>query len=258
MADITFGHWTGHTPPATMDHPGQWHYVATRLMAHMGAYNRDEINGLHWQWHQRAAVRIRAIMQEHNVWDIPLSTGYQGHAPGHQRPRSQDVPEPPRQAAHRNPLERPRGPPSGMGYPSGTYRSPLRPFVPRRGPGSPHISAMQGGTPEQRQEARNPGRSRRHSRTPPPAAQQVVFHEGMDRDHGGPCNPHTQQGSSTTDPRRRSKRPRTKQAHIPTILTPVEHEPQTALHAGPRWAEDGASSSSAASLPGSAANPLSG
>ena len=37
MADVTFGHWTGHTPPATMDHPGQWHYVATRLMAHMGA-----------------------------------------------------------------------------------------------------------------------------------------------------------------------------------------------------------------------------
>ena len=37
MADITFGHRTGHTPPATMDHPGQWRYVATRLMAHMGA-----------------------------------------------------------------------------------------------------------------------------------------------------------------------------------------------------------------------------
>ena len=28
MADITFGHPMGHTPPATMDHPGQWHYVA--------------------------------------------------------------------------------------------------------------------------------------------------------------------------------------------------------------------------------------
>ena len=63
LADITFGHQTGHTPPATMDHPGQWHYVATRIMAHMGAYNPDEVNGLHWQWHQRAALRIRAIMQ---------------------------------------------------------------------------------------------------------------------------------------------------------------------------------------------------
>ena len=37
MADLTFCHRTGHTHPATMDHPGQWHYVATRLMAHMGA-----------------------------------------------------------------------------------------------------------------------------------------------------------------------------------------------------------------------------
>ena len=37
MADVTFGHRTGHTPPATMGHPGQWRYGATRLMAHMGA-----------------------------------------------------------------------------------------------------------------------------------------------------------------------------------------------------------------------------
>ena len=35
MADVTFGHQTGHTPPATMDHPGQWHYGATRAK---GAY----------------------------------------------------------------------------------------------------------------------------------------------------------------------------------------------------------------------------
>ena len=68
MADITFGHRTGHTLPATMD---QWHYVATRLMAHMGAYSPDEMNGLHWQWHQRAALRIRAAMQRHNIWHIP-------------------------------------------------------------------------------------------------------------------------------------------------------------------------------------------
>ena len=256
MADITFGHRTGHTPPATMNHPGQWHYVATRLMAHMGAYNPDEMNGLHWQWHQRAALRIRATMQEHNIWDIPGSPGYQGHASGHRQPWSQDVPEPPRQAARRNSPERPRGPPPGMGSPSGTYRSPLRPFAPRRGPGSPHTSGMQGGTPEQRKETRNPGRSRRCSRTPPPAARRVVFHEGMDRDHGSPYDPHAQQTSSTTDPRRRSKRPRTKRAHIPTILTPVEREQQAALHAGPRRAADGASSSSAASLRGSAADQV--
>ena len=125
MADITLGHRTEHTPPATMDHPGQWHYVITRLMAHMGAYNPDEMNGLHWQWHQGAALRIRAIMQEHNIWDIPWSPGYQGHTSGHRRPRSQNVPEPPRQAARCNSPERPRGPPPGMGPPSGTYRSPL-------------------------------------------------------------------------------------------------------------------------------------
>ena len=170
MADVTFAHRTGHTPPATMNHPGQWHYVATRLMAHMGAYSQDEMNGLHWQWHQRAALRIRAAMQRHNIWDIPGSPGYQGHASGHQWPWSQEGPRAPRQAARRNSPERQQGPPPGMGSPSGTYRSALRPFTPRRGPGSPHTSGMQGGTPEQRQETRNPSRSRRRSRTPPPAA----------------------------------------------------------------------------------------
>ena len=258
MADITFGHWMGHTPPATMDHSGQWRYVATRLMAHMGVYSPDEMNGLHWQWHQRAALRIRATMQDHDIWEIPGSPGYQRHASGRRRPRPQDVPEPPKQAARRNSLERPQRPPPGMGSSSGTYRSPLRPFAPRRGPGSPHTSGMKDGTPEQRQETRNPGRSRRRSRTPPPAARRVVFHEGTDRDQGGPCDLHAQQTSSTTDPRHRSKRPRTERAHIPTILTPVERERQAALHAGSRRAADGASSSSAASLPGSAANQLSG
>ena len=105
MADVTFGHRTGHTPPATMEHPGQWRYVATRLMAHMGTYSPDEMNALHWRWHQRAALRIRTAMQDHNIWDIPGSPGYQGHASGHRRPRSQDVPDPPgrrRAETHRN------------------------------------------------------------------------------------------------------------------------------------------------------------
>ena len=131
--------WT--TPPnGTMWPPGSWR-------------NPDEMNGLHWQWHQRAALRICAIMQEHNIWDIPRSPGYQGHASGHRRPRSQDVPEPPRQAARRNSPARPRGPLPGVGPPSGTYRSPLRPFAPRRGPGSP-VLGMQDGTPER---PRRPG-----------------------------------------------------------------------------------------------------
>ena len=256
MADVTFGHRTGHTPPATMDRPDQWRHVATRLMAHMGAYSPDEMNGLHWRWHQRAALRIRAAMQDHNIWNIPGSPGHQGHASGHWGPRSQDVPEPPRQAAHRKSPEHPRGPPPGRGSPSGTYSSPLRPFAPRRSPGSPHASRVQGDTPEQRQETRHPGRSRRRSRTPPPAARRVVFNEDMDRDHGGSRDPQARRTSSTSDPRRRSKRPRTERTHIPTILTLAERERQATLQADPRQTAGETSSSSAASLPESAADPL--
>ena len=234
MADITFGHQTGHTPPATMDHPGQWRYVATRLMAHMVAYSPDEMNGLHWRWHQRAALRICTAMQDHNIWDIPGSAGYQGQASGHRRPRSQDAPEPPRQAARRNSPEHPRGPPPGRGSPSGTYSSPLRLFAPQRSPGSPDASRVQGDTPEQRQETRHPGRFCCRSRMPPPAARRIVFNEDMDRDHGGPRDPHARRTSSTSDPRRRSKRPRTERTHIPTILVPAERERQAALQVDPR------------------------
>ena len=145
-----------------------------------------------------------------------------------------------------------------MRSPSGTYRSPLRPFAPRRGPGSPHTTGMQGGTLEQRQETRNPSCSRRRSRTPPPAARRVVFDEDTDRGHRSPSDLNAQRASSTIDPRRRSKWPCTERAHIPTIPTPAERERQAALHTGPRRAADGASSSSATSLPGSAAGPLPG
>ena len=61
-------------------------------MAHMGAYSPDEMNRLHWQWHQRAALRIRATMQDHDVWEIPGSPGYQGHASGHWRPQQAVTP----------------------------------------------------------------------------------------------------------------------------------------------------------------------
>ena len=133
MSDVTFGHRAEpHAPPTTTDHPGQWHYVANQLMAHMGTYSPDEMNGLHWLWHQGAALRIHTAMQRHNIWAIPGSPGYQGHASGHRRPRSQEVPEPPRQVARHNSPGRHQGPPPGMGSPSGTYRSPLRPFAPRR------------------------------------------------------------------------------------------------------------------------------
>ena len=85
MADVTFGHQAEpHTPPTTMGHPGQWHYVATRLMAHMGTYSPDEMKGLHWLWHQRAALRIRTAKQRHSIWAILGSPGYKGQAWGHQ------------------------------------------------------------------------------------------------------------------------------------------------------------------------------
>ena len=60
------------------------------------------------------------------------------------------------------------------------------------------------------------------------------------------------------DSRRQSKKPRTKQAHISTIPTPAERERQAVLHTSPDRAADGASRSSATSLPGSAAGPLPG
>ena len=207
MAHITFGHRAEHTPPTTMDHPGQWHYVVTRLMAHVGAYSPDELNGLHWQWHQRAALRIRMAMQRHNIWAIPGSLGYRGHTSGDRRPRSQEVLEPPRQAARRKSPGGHHGPPPGVGSPSATYRSPLGPFAPRRDQGSPHNPGVQGGTPKGHQETRSPGCSRHRSRTPPPAARRVVFHEGMDRGHGGPNDSNAQPTSSVTDSRRWSKRP---------------------------------------------------
>ena len=80
---------------------------------------------------------------------------------------------------------------------------------------------------------RNPNRSRRRSHTPPPAARRVVLHEDTDGGRGDPNDLHAQRASSTTDPRRRSKRPRTERAHIPTIPTLAERERQAALHTGP-------------------------
>ena len=227
-------------------------------MAHMGAYSPDEMNGQHWRWHQCAALHICAAMQGHNIWAIPGSPGYQGHASGHWRPRSQEVPEPSRRAARRNSLGCHQGPPPGVRSASGTYRSPLRPSAPQRDQGSPHTPGVQGGTPERHQETRNPGRWRHPSRTPPPAAWRVVFHEDMDRGRGGPNDLNAQRTSSATVPRRQSKRPRTGRAHIPTIPTPAERARQAVLHTGLHQGAEGASSSSTATLPGSAAGPLPG
>ena len=124
MADITFNHGAAHTPLATMDHPSQWHYVATRLMARFGAASTDKMNGLHWLWHQRAALRIRTVMQKDNIWAIRGSPGYRERASGHRRPRFEEVPRPPRHAARHNSPGRHQGALPGVGSPSGTYRSP--------------------------------------------------------------------------------------------------------------------------------------
>ena len=68
MVDVAFGNRAEpHAPPTTMDHPSQWHYVASRLMAHMGTYSPDEMNRLHWRWQQHAALRICAGLQRHNI-----------------------------------------------------------------------------------------------------------------------------------------------------------------------------------------------
>ena len=257
MADVAFGHRAEpHAPPTTIDHPSQWHYVDTRLIADMGTSSLDEMNGLHLLWHRRAALSIRTAMQRHNIWAIPGSPGYQGHASGQGRPGSQEISEPLRQTARHDSPGPHKGPPSGVGSPSGTHGSPLRPFAPRRDRGSPHTPGMKGGTPDRHQEARNPDRSQRCSRTPPPAARRVVFHEGTNRGHGGPNHQPARQVSSAANPRRRSKRPRTERTHIPTFPTPNERARQAALHTGPRQATDGASSSSAASLPESPASQL--
>ena len=65
----------------------QWHYVATRLIAHMGPYNRDEMNGLNWQWHQRAACASVRSCRSTTSWtslghratkDTPQATGGRG------------------------------------------------------------------------------------------------------------------------------------------------------------------------------------
>ena len=105
------------------------------------------MNGLYWLWHQRAALRVRASMQRHNIRANRGYPGCQGHASGYQRPRSQEVPEPPRQTARHDSPRRHQGPPPGAGSPSGTHRSPLRPFAPQWDRGSPHAAGMRGERP---------------------------------------------------------------------------------------------------------------
>ena len=263
MADVAFGHWAApHTTPTAMDHPSRWHYVASRLMAHMRTYGADEMNSLHWRPHERAALRVRATMQRHNIWAIPGSPGSPGHAFGHRRPRYQEVPEPSRQMARHDSPRRHQGPPPGVDSPSSTHGSPLRPFAPRWDRGSPHATGMKGGTsalrtPDRREEARNPGRFRRRSRTPPPAARRVVFHEGAveasttrlpNRHHlplmpgAGPRGPAPSRRTSPPFPRRPSERDRQRSTGASTrqqTVHPARPLPPSQQHRQVRHRGDG-------------------
>ena len=258
MADVAFSYRAEpHSPRTTMDHPGQWHYVATRLMAHMGTYSRDKMNGLHRRWHQRAALRMRTAMQRHNIWAIAQSPGYQGRASGHKRRRCQEVPEAPGKRHAITPQDATGGHHPGWVPPPAHTEAPSD-DSPRGGTKAALIPRDAGRCARTAPENEEPWPIPATQPHAAPAARRVVFHQGMDRGHGGPNDPPAQQTSSVADLRRRSKRPRTERAHIPTIRTPAERARQAALGTGAQQATDGASSSSAASLPGSAAGPLPG
>ena len=128
---------------------------------------------------------------------IPVIPGARLRPPATTVPRGPGAP----QAGGTPYLSRtPPGATSRDGSLSGTYRSPLKLFAPQRDQGSSHTSGVQGGTPKRHQETRNPGRSRRRSRTPPPAARPVVFKEDMARGHGGPHDHNAKRTSYATDP----------------------------------------------------------
>ena len=72
MADIIYDPRRGrHTPAPTIEHPRQWRYAATRLMAHMGVYTPDDLDRLQWRWHHRAALRIWEALIRHHIPAIP-------------------------------------------------------------------------------------------------------------------------------------------------------------------------------------------
>ena len=105
MADVTFNLREGrHSPPPTMEYPGQRRFVATCLMAHMGVYTPDDINRLNWRWHHRAALHIREALIRHKVkasrTSVPKGPPTPDRTKGHQRQRSPTAQGPPRQVAH--------------------------------------------------------------------------------------------------------------------------------------------------------------
>ena len=191
IRDVIFDHreWQD-TPLPTMERPGQWRYVADRLVAHMGAYTPDDLNRLHWRWHHRAAFRIREALIRHNVWTIltPLPRGptTPDRATGHQRQRSQKAQGPLRQVASTRHSQSPHRQPIGMAPPCDPQRSQVRPFA-HPWPGYDHQRTPDGSTgqsstrtPQPPQRTRRSANAQHQSPTPPSAGQQVALDAGDD------------------------------------------------------------------------------
>ena len=68
MADVIFDQREGQpAQPPSMQHLSQWRYVATRLLADMGAYTPGDPDLIHWRVHNKAALRIREALLQHNI-----------------------------------------------------------------------------------------------------------------------------------------------------------------------------------------------
>ena len=114
MADVILDHCEGRqSPPPTMEHPSRWRYVATHLMVHMGAYNPDDLDRLHWRWHHRATLRLREALLRQNIWTIrtsrPRGPAAPGRDTGHPGQRSPTTQGPPRQMARTTHSQSPHG-----------------------------------------------------------------------------------------------------------------------------------------------------
>ena len=116
-----------------MEQPSQWWYVATRLMAHMGAYTPHDLDKLHWRWHHRAALRIREALLRHNIWTIrtlhPRGPPAPGRATGHQRQQARTTKGPPRQMARTSHSQIPHRRASDVAPPCSQRQGPLWPFT---------------------------------------------------------------------------------------------------------------------------------
>ena len=120
MAEVIFEHHKRqHSPPPAMEHPSQWQYVATGLMAQMGAYTPGSLDRPDLRRHHRAALRIREALLRQNILTIrtfcprgppaprratklkrqqsPITQGPLRHAPANRRACTD---EPPRLRPH--------------------------------------------------------------------------------------------------------------------------------------------------------------